>query len=135
MLSSVVWQEIIMMSRELRKKLHRTRRDFFLVWCYHTAIAFSTLLWCTLVNMGTVKKYFSSFSCAIINPFWYQRRVFSTYDQNFVSEKRREHQEHFSWALCYESVEVRSLFWVIPHRPTKPVLLDSKGYYDWKLNI
>ena len=49
-------------------------------------------------------------------PFRYQRRVHSTFDQNFDFKIRREHQKISFERRAYESVDVGSLFWVISHR-------------------
>ena len=48
-----------------------------------------------------------------------QNRVFSTFDQNFDFKIRREHQKNSYERSAYESVDVRSLFWVISHRSTE----------------
>ena len=47
-----------------------------------------------------------------IYPFESQRRVFSTFDNSFYFKIRREHQKISYERHAYESVDVRSLFWV-----------------------
>ena len=48
-----------------------------------------------------------------IYPLEPQRRVFSTFDQNFDFKIRREHQKNYNERRAYELVDVRSLFRVI----------------------
>ena len=45
-------------------------------------------------------------------PFGSQRKVFSTFDQNFDFKKGREHKKNSYERRAYEPVDVRSLFWV-----------------------
>ena len=53
--------------------------------------------------------------------------VFSTFDQNFDFKIRREHKKYSYERRAYESVDVRSLFWVIPHRSTETSSQGLKG--------
>ena len=56
-------------------------------------------------------------------PFGSQRKVCSSFDQNFDFKIRR-----IAKKISYESVDVRSLFWVIFHKSTACSSQDSKGY-------
>ena len=60
-------------------------------------------------------------------PFESQRRVFSRFDQNFDIKIRRKHQQNFLWARAYESVDVRSVFWVISHMSAESSIPGFKG--------
>ena len=68
--------------------------------------------------------------CSALCPFESQGRVFFTFDQNFDFKIRRDHQKNFFEPRAYESVDVRSLFWVISHRSTEsnPPRGSQRGY-------
>ena len=54
----------------------------------------------------------------------------NTLDQNFYFKIRKEHQKNSYERRAYESVDIRSLFWVISHRSTEsstPVLKGLTG--------
>ena len=52
----------------------------------------------------------------------------STFDQNSDFKIRMEHQKIFSYKRCaYESVDDRSLFWVIHHRSSETSTPGLKG--------
>ena len=59
-----------------------------------------------------------------------QRKVFFTFDQIFDFKIRREHQKTSYECRAYESVDFRSLFWVIPHRSTETSTPGLNGGYN-----
>ena len=59
-----------------------------------------------------------------------ERRVFCTFDQNFDFKIRREHQKISYKRRAYESVDVRSLFWIISHGFTESSTPGLKGLYS-----
>ena len=62
-------------------------------------------------------------------PFESQRRVFSTFDQNFDFKIRRDHQKSSYERRAYESVDViGAYFGLYPIGLRKAVLRVSKGY-------
>ena len=64
-------------------------------------------------------------------PFESQRRVFSTFDQNFDFKIRRDHQKNFLWApRLWVGRRYRSLLWVISHRSTESSTPGLKGLYS-----
>ena len=63
------------------------------------------------------------------NPIESQRRVFSTFDQNFDFKIKRDHKKNSYKRRAYESVDVRSLFWVMSHRSTESSTPGLKGLY------
>ena len=55
--------------------------------------------------------------------------VYSTFDQKFDFKIRRDHPKKKSYeGRVYESVDVRSPFWVIAHKSTESSTQDSMGY-------
>ena len=63
-----------------------------------------------------------------LHPFGSQRRVYSTYDQNFEFKIRRDHQKKSYECHVYEPVDIRSLYRVISHRFTECSSQEPKGY-------
>ena len=68
-----------------------------------------------MLNPASVLYHLSShiLFAVFLYPFESQRRIFSTFDQNFYFKIRRDHQNNSYERHAYESVDVRSLFWVI----------------------
>ena len=60
-------------------------------------------------------------------PFESQRRAYSTFVRNFDFKTRREHKKNSYERRAYESVDVRSLFWVISHWSAESSTLGLKG--------
>ena len=56
--------------------------------------------------------------------------AFSTFDQNFYFKKRWGHKKNSYERCAYESVDVRSLFWVIPHSSTEGSTPGLKRLYS-----
>ena len=67
--------------------------------------------------------------CGTLYPFESHRRLYSTFYQNFDFKIRREHQKISYERRVYESVDVRSLFWVTSHRFTESRAWGLKGLY------
>ena len=64
---------------------------------------------------------------------WVPAKSILIYDQNFYFKIRREHQKNSYERRAYESVDVRSLFWVIPDRSTETSNPGLKGILQAEL--
>ena len=92
-----------------------------------------------LFSSFTIHSNFSHSTGLALYPFESQRRLYSTFDQNFNFKMRRDHKKKIikNFHQLHESVDVRSLFWVMsPIGSRKAVLRVSKGYsncfkHDW----
>ena len=96
-----------------------------------------------IVEMKLFCLYKQKISHIYIYPFESHRRLFSTFDQNFDFKIRWDMAslsylklvmdgsiKKFSYERrAYESVDVRSLFWVISHRSKESSTLGVKGLY------
>ena len=60
-------------------------------------------------------------------PFEFQRTIFSTFDQNPDFKIRRDHQKISYEHRAYESVDVRSLFWVVSRMSSESSTPGLKG--------
>ena len=79
------------------------------------------------ITVSNCEHVFMYFDIPMYITLWVP--AYYTFDQNVYFKIRRENQKISYERRAYESVDVRSPFWVLPHIGLrKPVLRDSQGY-------